>query len=69
MISDSGNLYVGGFKSGIDPMVSDENRQMMHIRFALESSFRSNFDDAFGAFRCSTIQGEKTSIITVDICN
>lgn len=69
LISDSGNLYAGGFKTGIDPMVSNENRQMMYMRFALESSFRSDFDDAFGAFRCSTIQREKTSIITVNICN
>lgn len=39
------------------------------MRFALESSFRNDFDDSFGAFRCSTIQREKTSIITVNIHN
>ncbi|MDH3313830.1 MAG: hypothetical protein OEM28_11910 [Nitrosopumilus sp.] len=69
LISDSGNLYAGGFKGETIPMVSDKNRQMMYMRFALESSFRSDFDDSFGAFRCSTIQREKTSIITINICS
>ena len=69
LISDSGNLYAGGFKGETIPMVGDKNRQMMYMRFALESSFRSDFDDSFGAFRCSTIQREKTSIITINICS
>jgi len=69
LISDSGNLYAGGFKKNVDPRVSGKDRRMMYMRFALESSFRSDFDDAFGSFTCSTIQREKTSIITVNICN
>ncbi|AFS83401.1 hypothetical protein NSED_08045 [Candidatus Nitrosopumilus sediminis] len=69
LISDNGNLYAGGFKKNTAPMVSEKNRQMMYMRFALESSFRKDFDDSFGAFRCSTIQREKISIITINICN
>ncbi|MCV0401452.1 MAG: hypothetical protein K5777_05695 [Nitrosopumilus sp.] len=69
LISDKGNLYAGGFKEEIVPMVNDEKRQLMYMRFALESSFRRDFDDSFGAFQCSTIQREKTSIITINICN
>jgi len=69
LISNSGNLYAGGFKRDTTPMIKEKNRQMMYMRFALESSFRNDFDDSFGAFRCSTIQREKTSIITINICN
>lgn len=69
LISSSGNLYAGGFKKNVDPWVSEEDRRMMYMRFALESSFRSDFDDEFGSFRYSTIQREKTSIINVNICN
>ena len=69
LIGTNGNLYAGGFKKGIVPMMSDENRQMMYMRFALESTFRNDLDDVFGAFMCSTIQREKISIITVNICN
>jgi hypothetical protein len=69
LISNNGNLYAGGFKRNTVPMVSEKNRQMIYMRFALESSFRHDFDDSFGAFRCSTIQREKISIITINICN
>lgn len=69
LISSSGSLYAGGFKEGIVSMISDKNRQMTYMRFALESSFRNDFDEEFGTFGCSVIQREKTSIITVNICN
>ncbi len=69
LISNNGNLYAGGFKKGITPRINDEKRRSMYMRFALESCFRNDFDETLGAFRCSTIQREKTSIITVNICN
>lgn len=69
LISNSGNLYAGGFKKGIVPKISNERRRMMYMRFALESCFRNDFDDTLGGFVCSTIQREKTSIITFNICN
>jgi len=69
LISNSGNLYAGGFNEGITPYEDDEKRRLMYMRFALESCFRRDFDDSFGAFRYSTVQREKVSILTINICN
>ncbi|MDH3204199.1 MAG: hypothetical protein OEL81_05940 [Nitrosopumilus sp.] len=69
LISNFGNLYVGGFKEGITPYENDETRRSMYMKFALESNFRKDFDDSFGVFKYSTIQREKVSILTIGICN
>ena len=69
LISNFGNLYVGGFKEGVTPYENDETRRLMYMKFALESNFRKDFDDSFGTFKYSTIQREKVSIITINICN
>ncbi|MDH3203402.1 MAG: hypothetical protein OEL81_01835 [Nitrosopumilus sp.] len=69
LISNTGNLYAGGFKKGITPYEDDEKRRLMYMRFALESCFRNDFDDSFGAFRYSTVQRERVSILTINICN
>ena len=69
LISDFGNLYVGGFKEGIIPYENDETRRQMYMKFALESNFRKDFDDSFGSFKYSTIQREKVSILTINICS
>lgn len=69
LVSDQGNLYAGGFKEGITPYEDDEKRRLMYMRFALESSLRSDFDDSFGKFRYSTVLREKISILTINICN
>lgn len=69
LISNIGNLYAGGFKKGITPYENDEKRRLMYMRFALESCFRSDFNNSFGAFRYSTVQREKVSILTINICN
>jgi hypothetical protein len=69
LISNTGNLYAGGFKKGITPYEDDEKRRLMYMRFALESCFRHDFDDSFGAFRYSTVQRERVSILTINICN
>jgi hypothetical protein len=69
LISNTGNLYAGGFKKGITPYEDDEKRRLMYMRFALESSLRSDFDDSFGAFRYSTVQRKRVSILTINICN
>ena len=69
LVSNHGNLYAGGFKEGIIPYEDDEKRRLMYMRFALESCLRSDFDDSFGAFRYSTVQREKVSILTINICN
>lgn len=69
LVSNHGNLYAGGFKEGIIPYEDDEKRRLMYMRFALESCLRSDFDDSFGTFRYSTVQREKVSILTINICN
>lgn len=69
LISNFGNLYVGGFKDGITPYENDKARRSMYMKFALESNFRRDFDDSFGTFKYSTIQREKVSILTINICN
>ncbi|MDH3394842.1 MAG: hypothetical protein OEL52_01660 [Nitrosopumilus sp.] len=69
LISNSGNLYAGGFNEGITQYEDDEKRRLMYMKFTLESNFRSDFDDSFGAFRYSTVQREKVSILTINICN
>jgi len=69
LVSNHGNLYAGGFKKGIVPYEDDEKRRLMYMRFALESCLRSDFDDSFGTFRYSTVQREKVSILTINICN
>jgi len=69
LVSNHGSLYAGGFKKGITPYEDDEKRRLMYMRFALESCLRSDFDDSFGSFRYSTVQREKVSILTMNICN
>jgi len=69
LISNFGNLYVGGFKEGVTPYENDKARRSMYMKFALESNFRRDFDDSFGAFKYSTIQREKISVLTINICN
>ena len=69
LISNSGNLYAGGLDEGVTPYEDDEKRRLMYMRFALESCLRSDFDDSFGTFRYSTVQREKVSILTINICN
>ena len=69
LVSNHGSLYAGGFKKGITPYEDDEKRRLMYMRFALESCLRSDFDDSFGAFRYSTVQRKKISILTMNICN
>jgi len=34
LISNVGNLYVGGFKDGITPYENDEARRSMYMKFA-----------------------------------
>ena len=60
---------MGGFKDGITPYENDKARRSMYMKFALESNFRRDFDDSFGAFKYSAIQREKVSILTINICN
>ena len=69
VISNLGNLYAGGFKKGITPYANNEKRRSMYMRFALESSFRKDFDDSFGEFQYSIIQRKNVSIITLSICS
>ena len=69
LISNTGNLYAGGFSEGITPYEDDEKRRLMYMKFTLESNFRNDFDDSFGAFRYSTVQRERVSILTINICN
>ncbi|WP_316505734.1 DUF6659 family protein [Nitrosopumilus sp.] len=69
LVSNHGNLYAGGFKEGIIPYEDDEKRRLIYMRFALESCLRSDFDDSFGAFIYSTVQREKVSILTINICD
>ncbi|MDH3278250.1 MAG: hypothetical protein OEL77_04810 [Nitrosopumilus sp.] len=69
LISNFGNLYAGGFKEGVTPYENNERRRSMYMKFALESNFRKEFDDSFGTFNYSTIHREKTSILTMNICN
>jgi hypothetical protein len=69
LINSIGNLYAGGFNEGVTPYEDDEKRRLMYMKFTLESNFRSDFDDSFGSFRYSTVQREKASILTINICN
>jgi len=69
LVSNHGRLYAGGFKKGITPYEDDEKRRLMYMRFPLESCLRSDFDDSFRSFRYSTVQREKVSILTMNICN
>jgi hypothetical protein len=69
LISNSGNLYAGGFKKGIVPHEDNQKRRLLYMSFALEACFRNDFDDSLGEFKYSTIQRGKVSILTINICN
>lgn len=51
LISNSGNLYAGGFDERVTPYEDDEKRRLMYMKFTLESNFRSDFDDSFSNTR------------------
>lgn len=69
LISDQGKLYSGGFKEGIKPYESNEKRQAMYMRFALESCFRNDFDDSLGDLQYTISQRKNVSIITMNVCS
>lgn len=69
LVSNSGNLYSGGFKKGIIPRENDEKRRSMYMRFVLESCLRNDFNDSLGQFKYSIIQRDELCIVTMNVCN
>ena len=69
LINKQGKLFAGGFKEGIVPYEDDKKRRKTYVKLALESCLRNDFNDSLGKFKYSTINREKVSIITMNVCN
>ena len=53
LISRHGQLFVGGFKEGIEPYEDDEKRRQTYVKLALESCLRNDFNNSLGKFKHS----------------
>ena len=58
LIDSSGNLVVGDFKSGLDPLVTDEKRKKMFQELAHRVANRHGFDDELGRVKYSASRRE-----------
>ena len=63
--SNSGNLYAGGFKEGVEPFQNDEKQRMLYIQMVLEISMRREFDLDLGENNHAVSNRNKALMITI----
>lgn len=63
-INKNGRLIAGGFKSGMESIVSGQDREMLFLEDVLMASFRKEFDDHFGKVRYTVSKREKLTMIS-----
>ena len=59
-----GNLLVGKFKTGIEPLKDDDERKKMFIEAVLRIRTRQEFDDNLGPVKYAAARREKVVTLT-----
>lgn len=67
LIGKEGRLLAGGFKSGVVPLESDEDRLKMYNELALRIAKRKEFDSNLGRVKYSASRREKVVMMSFPI--
>ena len=65
VVDDSGLLFAGGMRNGIDSIVDQNNEELYLAQTALRKSMRQRFDGTMGKSRFAYVEREKISILTL----
>jgi len=65
VINPLGRLVRGGFRDGIKPLDSEDQRQMLYIQSYLEMSMKGEFDDTLGNVNFITTYRDNVALITI----
>ncbi|MDH3192217.1 MAG: hypothetical protein OEM18_05980 [Nitrosopumilus sp.] len=67
VINELGHLIAGGFKKGVDPLLTDEKVRMIYMQMQLDFNMRQEFDDILGPIDYIASRRTKQLIISVPI--
>lgn len=67
LIGKEGKLIAGGFKPGVTPLESDQDRLKMYNELALRSAKRKEFDSSLGRVKYSASRRENVVMISFPI--
>jgi hypothetical protein len=67
VINELGHLIAGGFKKGVDPLLTDEKVRMVYMQMQLDFNMRQEFDDILGPIDYIASRRTKQLIISVPI--
>lgn len=69
IINRMGNLVAGGFKEGVTPLETEEDRKKMYLELALRVSMRTEFDHSLGRVKYSASRREKAVVMSFPLDN
>jgi len=64
IINEDGNLISGGFKKGILPLESDQEKLESFLKFVSKISLRKQYDDSLGPINYLVARRDKTVLIS-----
>ena len=64
LINGLGRLVAGGFKTGVNPLEDDAERQKMYMELALRVSMRKEFDYTLGPVKYTASRREKAIMMS-----
>jgi len=67
VINKLGHLVAGGFKDGIEPLESDEKRQISYMQMILDINMRREHDDSLGPIEYTATKRGKVVMISIPI--
>jgi hypothetical protein len=69
IINKLGKLVAGGFKEGITPLESEEDRRKMYLELVIRVSMRSEFDHDLGKVKYTASRREKAVVMSFPLDN
>ena len=67
IINPLGHLVAGGFKKGVEPLLSDDKVRMVYMQMQLDFNMRQELDEVLGPIDYITSRRTKQLIISVPI--
>ncbi len=64
IINEAGNLVGGGFKKGLVPLESDQEKLASFMRFVSKMSLRKEYDDSLGPINYLVARRDKAVLIS-----
>lgn len=67
VINNMGRLIAGGLRGGIEPLESEDQRQMLYIQSYLEISMKKEFDDTQGSINHIVTYRDNIVLISIPL--